>query len=172
VGIDVASVVVGTLVAVVIATIWLLLRTGLGRDDAGGGDAVVALSLVAAVVPAWTVYAGAMAWRRGSTPGQRRLGVVVQSRGSGEALAGASWRRGVRLAMHPLSLPGWSWLALTALLTGVPWLWVPFGLAAAVVALAGLASLVLLLVRPALPALHDRVARTSLTALPRQAEGP
>ena len=190
VGFDVAAVFVATLAAVVIATLWLLLRSGLGRDDAGGGDAVLALSLVAAVVPAWALYVGAALWRGGLTPGQRRMVVAVEARGAGEALApfdglrvsgevlepgghgsASRWRRALRLAVHPISLPTWVWLALTALLTGVPWLWLPFALAAGGVALAGAASLVMFLGWPSMPALHDRVAGTSLTALPRQAEG-
>ena len=148
--------------AVVVTTLWLLLRSGFGRDDTGGGDAVLALSLVAGVVPAWAVYVGAALWRDGMTPGQRRIGV---------ALDASRWRRLLRLAVHPVSLPAWVWFALTALLTGVPWLWLPFALAAVVVALAGAVSLLLLLVWPSMPALHDRVAGTALTALPRQAEG-
>jgi hypothetical protein len=183
VGFDVGGGLVAMLAALAIATLWLLLRSGLGRDDAGGGDAVLALSLVAGVAPAWAVYLGAALWRGGMTPGQRRAGVAVQSRGSGEASAPfngprvsgalvepgeapgtARWRRALRLAVHPISLPVWGWVALTALLAGVPWLWLPFALATVAVALAGAVSLVLLLVWPSMPALHDRVAGTSLAA--------
>lgn len=155
-GLDAAGVFAATAVALVIATIWLLSRSGLGRDDAGDGDAVLALSLVAAVVPAWTVYLGAGLWLDGRTPGQRRLGVTVGPR---EA---AQWRRALRLALHPLSLPAWGWLALTAALSGLPWLWLPVAAAAAAIALAGAVSFVLLAVRPSLPSVHDRLTRTML----------
>ena len=191
-GFDLAGGFAATFVALVIAALWLLLRSGLGRDDTGEGDAVLALALVAAVAPAWTLYAGARLCRGGATPGQRRMALAVGApaasapfdglRVSGEILkpdvarepiAAPRWRRGLRLAVHPLALPAWTWLTLSVALTGVPWLWTPVAAVAGAVALAGAASFALLLVRPSMPALHDRLARTALvrTATAAGADG-
>ncbi len=183
-GFDLAGGFAATFVALVVAALWLLLRSGLGRDDAGEGDAVLALALVAAVAPAWTLYVGARLWRGGATPGQRRMALAVGVaravgpaapfdglRVSGEILKpgvdvgpldAPRWRRGLRLAAHPLALPAWAWLTLSVALTGVPWLWTPVAAVAGAVALAGAASFALLVVRPSMPALHDRLARTAL----------
>ena len=142
----------------------LLLRTDLGRTDVGDGDAVAAVSLVTAAAPAWAAWMAARVRRDGVTPGQRRAGLRVSRRG-GERPAGA-WRRQLRLAVHPLALPLWGWLTLTALLSGVPRLWLPPAFIATAVAFAGLLSFVLLLAEPQRRALHDRIARTRLALRP------
>jgi hypothetical protein len=148
--------------AMAVATAWLLLRTDLGRRDAGAGDAVAAVSLVAAAVPAWTAWLAARLWRDAATPGQRRQGLALAS--AGASPEPVRWRPIARLTLHPLSLPAWLWLALTAALGGVPWLWLMPALVAAIVALAALASLALLLARPQRRAVHDLLARTRLMA--------
>ncbi|MDP6605311.1 MAG: hypothetical protein QF664_03485, partial [Dehalococcoidia bacterium] len=117
---------------------------------------------VAAAIPAWTAWLAARLWRDAATPAQRRQGLVLVTAG---ALPGETRRRRVaRLAIHPLSLPGWLWLTLTAALGGVPWLWIMPALAATAVALAALGSLALLVARPQRRAVHDLLARTRLTA--------
>ncbi len=144
--------------AVAVAMLWLLLRTDLGRDDAGAGDAVVAASLVAATIPAWTAWLVARLWRDGATPGQRRRGLTLA------ASDGPRWRSLARLAAHPLSLPFWLWLTVTAALAEIPWLWLVPTIAATTVTLVSLASLALLLAQPQRRAVHDLLARTRLTA--------
>ena len=142
-----------------VATVWLLLRTGFGRADVGGGDAVAALSVVGATLPAWAAWLALTVRRDGCTPGQRRARLFVEL---AAAAATTPWRRQVRLAAHPLALPLWGWLTLTALLSGLPWLWLPVAAGGMAVALAGLLSFALLLARPELSAIHDLLARTRL----------
>jgi hypothetical protein len=72
----------------------------------------------------------------------------------------------LRLATHPLALPLWGWLTLTALHSGLPWLWLPSAAVVIAVALAGLLSFALLLARPELSAIHDLIARTRLVVRP------
>ena len=146
---------------IVVAAGWLLLRSDLGGTDVGDGDAVAAASLVGATLPAWAAWLSLRVRRDGSTPGQRRAGLLV-ARGA----AMTPWLRQLRLAIHPLALPLWGWLALTALLSGLPWLWLPPLVAGVAVALAGLVSFALLLARPDLRAVHDLIARTELAPRP------
>jgi hypothetical protein len=155
--IDAAGALAAIAVGAAVATAWLMLRTGFGRADVDGGDAIAAVSFVGATIPAWAAWLALRVRRDGCTPGQRRARMFV------EPLPGAmSWRRQLRLAAHPLTLPVWGWLTLTALLSGVPWLWLPVAAGGMVVALAGVLSFALLLVRPELNAMHDLLARTRL----------
>ena len=160
--IDAATVLPPFVGAAIVTTGWLLLRTDLGRTDVGEGDAVAAVSLVAAAAPAWSLWLAARVRRDGATAGQRLAGLRVSRRADGGP--NGAWRRQLRLAVHPLALPLWGWLTLTALLSGVPRLWLPPAFIAAAVAFAGLLSFVLLLAEPQRRALHDRVARTQLVA--------
>ena len=149
------AVAAGTAVAVA----WLMSRTDLGRTDASSGDAVAAASLIGAALPAWAAWTALRVKREGATAGQRMAGLAVST----DARMG-SWLPVLRLAVHPLALPLWGWFAITALLSGLPWVWAPPAIAGLAVAVAGLASFALLLVRPGARAIHDRVARTALTA--------
>jgi hypothetical protein len=149
------AVAAGTAVAVG----WLMSRTDLGRTDAGSGDAVAAASLIGAALPAWAAWTALRVKREGATTGQRMAGLAVST----DARTG-SWLPVLRLAIHPLALPVWGWFAITALLSSLPWFWAPPVIAGLAVAVAGLASFALLLVRPGARAIHDRVARTALTA--------
>ena len=141
-----------------VAAVWLMSRSELGRTDASSGDAVAAASFVGAALPAWAVWIALRVRREGVTPGQRAAGLAV----SADARMG-SWLPVLRLVIHPLALPVWGWFVITALLSGIPWFWAPPVIAGVAVAVAGLASFTLLLVRPDARAVHDRVARTALT---------
>ena len=141
----------GTLI---VALAYLLARTSWGRLDVGVGDAFVATAIVGASVPAWTVWQLVGVHFRGATFGQRRLGLAVEGR--------ARWRRLLRFAGHPVALPAWSWLALTALLAELPWLPLVPALAIVFVVIAGLVSFVTLLVRPQALPQHDHLAGTRL----------
>jgi hypothetical protein len=141
----------GTLI---VALAYLLARTAWGRFDVGLGDALVAASLLGAGVPAWAAWQLARLQLEGATLGQRRLGLAVEAR--------APWRRLARFAAHPLAVPVWGWLALTALIAGLPWLPLLPALAGGLVLLAGLVSLAMLAVDPDARGLHDRLAGTRL----------
>ena len=158
--VDCGSGLLALLAGVLLAAVWLLLRSGLGLIDAPEGDAVVAAAVAGATAPAWAAWLFARSRRRGATFGEGVAGLGVAEREGHGRPSGR--RRSLRLALHPLSLPLWGWLALTALLSGLPWAWAPPLLVVALVALGGVGSLALLLVRPSAPALHDRVAGTRL----------
>lgn len=165
--IDAASVLGSMAGGAALAFAWLLLRTSLGRSDAGSADGVLAASLAGATIPAWSAFIALRVRRDGATPGQRRTGLAV------EPLPGA--RRGarhLRLALHPVMLPLWGWLTLTALLGGLPWLFLLPVLAAAAVVLAGTVSFAMLLASPHARAVHDRLAQTALVPSARQRESP
>ena len=154
VGLDAGTLLVVLTGTLIVALAYLLAQTSWGRFDVGVGDAFVATAIVGSSAPAWTAWQLAELYLRGATLGQRRLGLAVEG--------AAPWRPLARFAVHPLALPAWGWLALTALLAELPWLPLLPALATALVALAGLVSLATLLVRPAAPPLHDRAARTRL----------
>jgi len=141
----------GTLI---VAVAYLLTRTSWGHFDVGVGDAFVATSIVGAGVPAWTAWQLLAVHARGATFGQRQRGLVVAR--------GARWRPLLRFAGHPLALPAWGWLALTALLAELPWLPLLPALAIVYGVLAGLVSLVTLLVWPGALPIHDHLAGTRL----------
>ncbi len=104
-GIDVGSALLVAAAAVALATAWLLLRTATGRDDVASVDAMLVVSFVAATVPAWAAWLIAGVWQDATTPGQRRANLAVTS--DPDSHRGASQRRLLRLAAHPLSLPLW-----------------------------------------------------------------
>lgn len=155
--IDATGALAAVAAGLVLAAAGLLLRTDLGRSDAGSGDAIAAVSIVGATLPAWAAWLALKVGRDGCTPGQRRTRLLVAP-----GAARTPWRLQLRLAAHPLALPVWGWFTLTALLSGLPWLWLPSAAVGMAVALAGMASLALLLARPELSAIHDLIARTRL----------
>lgn len=118
-------------VAGVIAMAWLLLRTGAGRDDVSEFDAILAAAVVLAVPPAWFVRF-ALATADGGTAGQRAAGLEVE---------GARRQRTLRVALHPLSLPAWWWLAALAAAAGAQLGAVALALTGGAVALGAAASL-------------------------------
>ncbi|MSQ41839.1 MAG: hypothetical protein EXR65_02230 [Dehalococcoidia bacterium] len=142
----------------VVAAVWLLWRTDAGRLDARTGDAVAAAAAIGATIPTWAAWLALRTVRDRATPGQRLAGLVVVERRRGHRAAL------LRLAVHPLAMPFWGWLALTALQSGVPWLWLPPALLAAAVAAGGAISLAGLLAAPRRPAIHDLLARTTLAS--------
>jgi hypothetical protein len=150
---DLAVLVAAELVVGIVATIWLVARTDLGRLDIGDGDAAIALALLGGVVPAWLAWL-ALAAIDGATPGHRRAGLAIEAARARDRL--------LRIALDPRGLVGWFWL-VTLLWLGeavlVRWLAL---LAFAVMLGLALTSLVLLLVRPETPPPHDRFARTRL----------
>jgi hypothetical protein len=152
---DLGTLVLALLATGVVGTLWLLARTDWGRVDVALGEAVFASSLLAAAAPAWTAWQWLRLWDEGRTAGHRRLQLEPAS-----ALPGA--RRVIELALHPVSIPAWSWLALTLIILEVPgaaWLAV---VVTAFVGLLAAVSLGLLLVRPAAQPLHRRIARMRL----------
>ncbi len=108
--IDAATLLLLLLAGLVVAFVWLLIRSSAGRYDAETGDTLIATSLIGAIVPAWTAWQALRLYRLGATFGQARLGLAVE---------GPRWRRALRLLLHPLSLLLWGWLLLTSLLAGV-----------------------------------------------------
>jgi hypothetical protein len=152
---DLGTLVLALLATGVVGTLWLLARTEWGRVDVALGEAVFAASLVAAAAPAWTAWQWLRLWDQGQTAGHRRLDLDARP-----SLSGG--RRVIELALHPVSVPAWGWLALTLIILEVPgvaWLAV---VVTAFVALLGAVSLGLLLVRPAAQPLHRRIARMRL----------
>lgn len=136
-------------VSAVAAVAWMLARTGWGRYDLGTGDAVIALSVIAAAGPAWS------AWQ------WLRLGGGAEGGTPPEA---SRWRMSMLMALHPAMLPLWLWATAILLVTGMP--------ALALVALLSFTmfltggalmagSVVLLLARPSSAPLHEWFARAS-----------
>ena len=165
---DAGSGLLAALAAAVLATAWLLARTGRGALDPTDGDTALAFAVVAAVPAAWVAWLVLRLRRDAATPGQRALHLHVASARGLEAPAPAATRAVVRLAVHPLGAVGWAWLAmLTALAGGWP-LDAAFGLVALAVAAAGLASAAMLLVRPHARPLHDRIAGTRVVGAPQR----
>ena len=161
--IDAATALLALAAGLLVAAAWLLLRTDFGRTDVGEGDGVAAASLVGATMPAWAAWLALRVRRDGATVGQRRAGLTVVPRSQARG-----WPPQLRFAIHPLALPLWGWLALTALLSGVPWLWLLPVLMSAVIALAGVVSFALLLLWPQRRAIHDLVAGTTLVPALRE----
>lgn len=159
--IDAATGLLALASGVVLSVAWLLPRTDRGREDVANGDALIAAALIGAALPAWAAWMVLSVRRHAATPGQRRVRLrVVPVEGA------RAYTRYVRLAVHPLALPLWGWLTLSAFLSGLSWLPLLPIVGGGVVALAGAVSLLMLLVRPALRSVHDRIARTELAPLP------
>ena len=150
---DAGTLVLLLLAGLVVAFAWLLVRTSWGRFDVGTGDALVATSLIGATVPAWAAWLAARLHLHGATPGEARLGLAVE---------GEPWRRAARLLAHPISLPLWGWLTLTVLITELRVLLLPAVFVLLAVAVAGLLSLGMLLVRGHARLLHDYVFGTRI----------
>lgn len=164
---DTAALLIALTGALAIALLWLLLRTRAGRFDAGEGDSVLAASLIAAATPVWAAWMTLSVRRSGATPGQRRraLAVLAAPRAQADRYAPAGARY-VRLALHPLATAAWLWLALVALVAGLPWLPLALAVIAVIVALGGVISLAMLLLQPrGTLLLHDRIAGTQLVSL-------
>jgi hypothetical protein len=132
---------------------WLLLRTGWGRDDVPSGDATFAGALLLAATPAWLAWSAARLVLRGATPGQARARLLV---------TGSRGRRLLRLACHPVSVPGWSWLAILAAVATFDVLAVTFAVVGVTVLAGGLGTAVTALARPQGRGLHDVIAGTRL----------
>lgn len=141
-------------VALVVALVWLLLRTQAGRYDVADNDALAAAALIGATVPAWAAWQAARLYLRGATTGQARRGLAVE---------GAPWRRVVRMLPHPVSAPLWGWLMVTALIAKAPLyeLFIPIGIVALVLTVTGLSVFV-----PYLRERFDGVTRTRLVRRP------
>ena len=149
---DAATLLLAVVIAGTAAGGWLLARTDTGRLEVRDADARFAAALVLAVPPGW------LAWflpgiARGATPGQRRAHLEVR---------GSIVARLNRVALHPLALPVWGWLALTLVAFGTPRLGVAVAFVAAFVVTLGVASCLLWVISPSSRALHDRLARTRL----------
>ena len=152
---DIAMLLSGGVVAFVIALIYLFIRTGWGATDTTNFDSTLATALLLAVPPtsmAWMLLS--LAEYR-ATPGQLREGLVVVSREGG-----LRWGLLLRIAMHPLNLPFWLWLTAILSLLAVPVLPRLVLLWSALVTIDGLLSIVLLVLRPRTPAIHDLLAQT------------
>ncbi len=142
-----------SLLALLVAMLWLLVRTAWGRDDVPTPDATAAAALLLAATPAWLAWTALRLVQRGATPGQARAGLRV---------TGRPRQRLLRFALHPLAVPGWLWLALLA---GVATFNL-VALACATVGLAlllgGLATAALAVLRPTARGFHDRATGTRL----------
>ncbi len=156
---DVVALWIAIIGVLIVANLYLLVRTAAGRYDVGDVDSLIAVTFEASIVPVWVAWQVFSVVRTGATAGQRLLGLRVET--LPRAHAGA---RFLRMALHPVSAPAWLWLALMIWLAGAPRALslTPVMGAAAVVA-AGVASGVILLVRPpGARAIHDRLARTRI----------
>ncbi len=142
-----------SLLAALVAGGWLLVRTGWGRDDVPSGDATFASALLLAATPAWLAWTALRLAQRGATPGQARCGLRV---------VGTPRRRLLRLALHPLAVPGWLWLAVLAAVATFEVLAIVFAIAVGIVLLGGLVTAGRAILRPRARGLHDLIARTRL----------
>lgn len=134
---------------------WMLARTEAGRYDLAIGDSTFAFALLLAAVPAWAMLLTVDIAVFGATPGQRRMGLMVE---------GDTLRRLLRLAFHPLGVIAWMWLAVVGNLAAVPVVGIVF-LAVAMTGLTGvLASVILVLRSPGSRGAHDIVAGTRMVA--------
>ena len=158
---DVGVLLGGALVAVLVSLAYLLVCTSWGAYDTSDFDSALAAALLLAVPPTWAVWLLMSVVEHGATPGQRRAGLARPR--NADTGRGAQTRR---MALHPISLPFWLWVVAVLLLIGVPV--VPWALLmwSALVVIGGLASVVLLAVRPGTPAVHDWVARARVVVRP------
>jgi hypothetical protein len=156
--IDVATLLVAIVLAAVAGIGYLLVRTGWGLFDASVFDAFVAASLVLTMLPAWLACQAMRLMRRGATFGQDCVRLRLFMRDGAQPYAPM-----LRLAMHPLSIPGWLWLAALAGIAGIPWLQIVLLVPALLLFLGGIVSAGIILARPGSPALHDRLAKTAVT---------
>lgn len=157
--VDLVALWIATIGVLVVANIYLLGRTSIGRYDVGDIDSLIAVTLEASIVPVWIAWQVMSVAATGATAGQRLLGLRVEALPS--AHAGARY---LRMALHPISAPAWLWLALMIWLAGAPrTLSLTPVLAAGAVVAAGIASGVVVLARPrGARAIHDILARTCI----------
>lgn len=142
-------------IGVVLGLAWVFVRTGAGDSTPGDGDAAIGLALTLGAPAAWLAWTAMRAIERGATPGQRMLRLEVEASGR------ASLRRAARFALSPVGAIAWFWLGLVVALAAIPWIPLLLIATALIVGATGLASLAILLVRPASTALHDRIAGTT-----------
>lgn len=140
------------------ATLWLLLSSDRGAIDPAPRDAALAWAIAGAAAPAWLAWLAARLHRESATPGQRAAGLRV---------AGVDGTRGrarlaARLAAHPFGSVGWAWAAMLTAVAGGELLAALLLVVAAATLTAGMVTSVLLLVRPRMRPLHDRLAGTRL----------
>ncbi len=155
---DFAALIGGTALALLIASAYLLVRTGWGATDVGDADSAIAAALLLTIPPTWIAWQLISVSERAATPGQRRAHLRVEVREDGWPGA-----RQLRTALHPLTIPIWLWLAaLVGPLLAVPIIPLVILVWILLVAVAALSSLVLFAVRPGAPAVHDWVARTKV----------
>lgn len=150
---DLVTLVGAALTTGLVAIAWLLTRTEAGLVDPSDGDAVVAFAMWAAALPAWS------AWQ------WRSLALHATSRGMQSVAPGAASqlfsgrRRVMWYLLHPVTVPAWIWLALTAAIPG------PFQLAVLPAAIATLqtvmtvTSCIVVFIKPSRPPGHVRIAR-------------
>jgi hypothetical protein len=154
---DIGTLLGGSLLAVLLAFAYLLVRTNGGATDVGDFDSALAGALLLAIPPTWAARLLISLAENRATPGQRRAGLVIARR---EDRRPAALLLG--MAMHPLSLPLWVWSAVMLLMLSVPVLPWLVALWCALVTIVGLASLVVLIVQPQAPAIHDQLAGTQV----------
>lgn len=136
-----------------VAVLVFLIQSGGGERDLTSSAATTGWAIALAAVPAWLGLLGQGYAAHDGTPGQHRAGLAVE---------GTPLRRLVRLALHPVGMLGWGWLALVSALAALTGLALLFASAAVIVALGGLASGAIVLARPGSLPLHDRIAGTRL----------
>lgn len=144
-----------SLLATLVAGGWLLLRTAWGRDDVPSGDATFASVLLLAATPAWLAWTALRLAQRSATPGQARGRLRV---------VGSPRRRLLRLAIHPLAVPGWLWLAVLAAVATFNALAIAVAALAGAIFLGGLITAGRALFRPRARGIHDLIARTRLVS--------
>lgn len=154
---DLGRLSVGVIGAFLAAMAYLFWRTAWGAVDATAFDTAIAAAVLLTPAPTWLAWMLAGAIEDRATPGQQRRAIVVR-------FARSEWTgaRLLRFAIHPLSAPGWLWLATITYLLDAPLLTWLFMLFAAVVALTGLGSIVLL--AAGRRTFHDLLLRTEVEA--------
>ncbi len=148
------------LAATLLAFGWLFVRTDLGATHVTDGDSIIAAAVIGAAIPAWIGWVALHALTTGATRGQQRTGLRV------EVTSARPLARALRLALHPISVPGWLWLAAVVAILEVPWLPLLVVLIGATIALMGVISIALLITDPSAAPLHDRAAGTRVMRTP------
>lgn len=155
---DLARLALGTIIALAASIGFLFWRTAWGAVDATALDTAIATAVLLTPAPTWLSWMLAAALDDRATPGQHRRGLGVRF-GRSEP----SGLRLLRFAIHPLSAPGWLWLAAIAFLIGAPLLSWLLLFIASVVAISGLGSVALLALGRR--ALHDLLLRSEVLEL-------
>ena len=147
----------GSLATLLVAIAFLLWRTSWGAVDASLVDSSIAAALILSPAPTWIAWLLSSVIEDAATPGQRRRDIAV-------GFQAAPWpgARLLRFAVHPLSVPGWLWLAAIAYLLDLPPLTAILSFVTVAVALTAVGSAILLAAgrRP----LHDLLLRTEVEA--------